>query len=455
MEDYCGEEIKAIVNKRFRRREDMPHVIMIDGPRGTGKTTFSRIVTKYFLCQNLTENGPCNECEICQQIDEVLISGQSAEVECPGVTELDATIMNGKEAIQNVLDDAMQTPIYTDLKVLIVDECHMITQQAQNSMLKIIEDIPPHLVVIFATTNPEKVLDTIKSRCQLTLHTKKQSVDTMAKRLEQISELEGLEFSEEALKIISKRGNRVPRECINLLETIAKTYDDKVTLDNVKDYLGNESGDICLEYFRAANSSLANVLMFIRGLREKNIEISKFCSKLASFVQDSMYIKHGIALDDYPQEYVRAIKDMFNTYTSNDFDMLVQCIDYSLHNTFSDNNDVNEMTLTLTAMRISKIGLLAKGLNNEQSLGNEENRISLSEHSKLLQVDTVKALERMQTSLDLEDINEEFENVSTVADDVKLNMNFTLPELEVTEQKEEKNNINENIGEGIDSFFDN
>ena len=212
IEEYSGPRIRDIVSKRFTKRENMPHVMMVHGNRGCGKTTFARLISKYYLCSNLTEDGPCEECEMCKSINEILIGGESSQVECPGVTELDATIMNGKEAIQNVLDDALQSPIYSDFKVLIVDECHMISQAGQNSMLKIIEDIPPHLIVIFATTNPEKVLQTIKSRCQLTLEVRKQSVKDMSNRLMYISEQEGLEVSKEALDIISRKGNRVPRD---------------------------------------------------------------------------------------------------------------------------------------------------------------------------------------------------------------------------------------------------
>ena len=333
MEEYSGPTIKNMVAKRFRKRENFPHVIMIHGNRGCGKTTFARIISKYYLCENPHEDGtPCEECEMCQAINDILISGESTQVECPGVTEIDATVMNGKDAIQEVLDDAIQAPIYTQYKVLIVDEVHMVSNAAQNSMLKIIEDIPTHLIVIFATTNPEKVLTTVKSRCQLTLEARKQSVKDMAHRLMEISKLENLTVSSEALEIVARKGNRVPRECINLLEGIAKTYDGQVTIENVKEYLGGVSSDLYIEYFKAANSSLANVLIFNKKLKDNDVKINDFVSGLMQFALDSMYIKHGISLEDYPLDYVKAVKELFEMYNSSDFDMLLQVLEYLSNN---------------------------------------------------------------------------------------------------------------------------
>lgn len=455
MEEYSGPKIKDIVNKRFRKRENMPHVIMIHGNRGCGKTTFSRIISKYYLCMNFTEDGPCEQCEMCQSINEILIGGESSQVECPGVTELDATIMNGKEAIQEVLDEALQSPIYSDFKVLIVDECHMISNAGQNSMLKIIEDIPPHLVVIFATTDPQKVLQTIKSRCQLTLEARKQSVKDMAHRLMQISQMEGLTVSQEALEIIARKGNRVPRECINLLEGIAKTYDGEVTLDNVREHLGGVSSDLYLEYFQAANKSLSEVLLFLKKIKEQDVKLNEFVSGLMGFALDSMYIKHGISLEDFPAEYVKAVKELFDMYSSSDFDMLLQVLEYLSNQLTAEDDSKNELLLTTTAMRISKIQLLANGLANEQSEAIAENKISLYEHSKKLKVDNETIAEQMKIDLTPSEINDSFDNIRQVVNTQGLLDNIKVPEIAVEQtETEDTKTKNLNLGSAVDDFFE-
>lgn len=457
MEEYSGPTIKNIVQKRFTKKSNMPHVIMIQGNRGCGKTTFARIISKYYLCENPHEDGtPCEECDMCQSINDILISGESSQVECPGVTEIDATIMNGKEAIQEVLDDALQAPIYSEYKVLIVDEVHMVSNAGQNSMLKIIEDIPPHLIVIFATTNPEKVLQTIKSRCQLTLEARKQSVKDMAHRLMEISTLEKLTVSNEALEIIARKGNRVPRECINLLEGIAKTYDGQVTINNVKEYLGGVSSDLYIDYFKAANSSLANVLLFNKRLRDNDVKLNDFVSGLMQFALDSMYIKHGISLEDYPLDYVKAVKELFEMYSSNDFDMLLQVLEYLSNNLTDEDASKNELLLTTTAMRISKIELLANGLANESGQAIVENKISLYEHSKQLKVDNEEIAEQMKIDVTPADIKESFGDIRQVVGTAGLLDNVHLPDIEIPENnKDDDKKEKLNLGEAIDDFFDN
>lgn len=384
MDDYLGESIKQIVENRFTREDARPSVMMIYGTRGCGKTTFARIISKYYLCENPKEDGsPCEECDVCLSINETLINGE-AGVETPGVVEVDATTANGKEAIQNIIEDAIIPPVYTKKKLLILDECHMITTQAQNSLLKIIEDIPPHLVVIFATTDPEKVIGTVHSRCQLKLEAKKQSIDDMASRLLQIATYEGVTTSHEALKIIAKKGDRVPRECINLLESIAKNYGNQVTISNVRASLKDVASEVYIDFYDAANSSLENILLFNNKLKEMDITPKVFISGLSRFSLDCLYVRHSINLEDYPPEFVGQVKKLFNYYTTADFDTLLQVLESAVK-VIDDDEAKGELLVTTTAMRIGKIQLLARGLGNEAIEAEKENKKSIKEYKKIVE----------------------------------------------------------------------
>jgi len=458
MEEYSGPTIKRIVARRFRKHSDMPHVIMIHGNRGCGKTTFARIISKYYLCLNPHEDGtPCEECEMCKSINEILIGGESSQVECPGVTEVDATTANGKEAIQDIIEDALQAPIYGEFKVIIFDECHMITAAAQNSLLKIIEDIPQHLVVIFATTDPQKVLQTIKSRCQLTLEARKQSVKDMANRLLEISKMENLTVSNEALEIIARKGNRVPRECINLLEGIAKTYDGNITVANVREHLGGVASESYMEYFEAANGSLSKILLFIKKLKENDTKYSDFVKGLTSFVLDSMYIKHGISLEEYPIDYVKSVKALFEIYSSSEFDLLMQIIEGLSNQLTADDDTKNELLLVTTAMRISKITLLANGLANEHEESIKENKISLAEHSKKLKEANINDFEQSKVEVSAADMKDTFKGIAQVNNTKGLLDSIKLPYIDYSESyntKKDTSDIFSETSSEEDSFFD-
>lgn len=412
MGQYSGETIRETVENRFTREEARPSVMMIYGNRGCGKTTFARIISKYYLCENPQDGHPCEECDACLSINETLIAGE-AGVEVEGVKEVDATTANGKEAIQEIIEDALLPPLYAKKKILILDECHMITKQAQNSLLKIIEDIPDHLVVIFATTDPDMVIKTVHSRCQLKLEAKKQSIDDMANRLLEISKLEGVTTSLDALKIIAKKGDRVPRECINLLENVAKNYGNQVTIENVRSSLKDVASDIYINFYESANTSIERVLVFNAKLKELGITPSEFVSGLSRFTLDALYIRHGFGLEDYPPDLVKQVKKLFDFYTTADFDTLLQVIEAAIKNIDTDESK-GELLLTTTAMRIGKIQLLSKGLSQEAAQAEIENKKSIraykeqvdKEREAILAKDTSKSITKEALSSVFKDISE-------------------------------------------------
>ena len=382
IDEYMGDSVKHVVDNRFTVKENRPQVIMISGDRGCGKTTFARIISKYYLCLNPIDGKPCEECEMCRNVNDILIDGV-IDMECDGVTEVDATTANGKEAIQDIISEAIIEPLYPlEYKILILDECHMITPAAQNSLLKIIEDIPEHLIVVFATTNIEKVLGTILSRCQIRLEVSKKTIKELTDRLMYICEQEGVPVQPKALEIIAKLSDRVPREAINLLENIYKNY-GKVTVENVRESTGDIASEIYMGYIDAANSSLEDILQFNVKLKENNIKPKVFLSGLTRFILDSLYIRHGMLIEDFPPEYVQEVKRLFNAYTSSQFDTLLQVIEYA-NKTVGEDDVKGELILTTSALRIGKIGLLAEGLVDEQKQAEKENKQSIREYKRIL-----------------------------------------------------------------------
>jgi len=421
IEDYMGDDIKHIVESRFNKPESMPQVMMLYGTRGCGKTSFARIIAKYYLCENKIDGKPCEQCEICEGINDTLISGEIG-IETEGVTEIDATVASGKDAIQQIIEDSIIPPLYTKYKILILDEAHMITPQAQNSMLKVIEDIPKHLVVIFCTTDEHKVLGTVHSRCQIKLEIKKKTEDEIADRLLYIAEKEGVKTSLKALKIIAKKADRVPRESINLFESIAKNYSNEVTVENVRAMTGDVASEIYMEYFKAAGTGLEDILDFNNKLKELDIEAEEFISGLTRFVLDCMYIKHAIALEDYPIEYVKQVKELFDEYNSNEFDALLQIIEYANRSIGVDTNK-NELMLITTAMRIGKIGLISEGLGEESAQAESENKKSISNYRDTKDKESKEQIENAKThNLSKELFANIIDSISDVSNDSKIEL---------------------------------
>lgn len=462
LEEYSGPAIKQIIQKRFVDRANFPHTIYIHGPRGTGKTTFGRLISKWYLCENPNDDGtPCETCQACQEINEILIGGESG-VEAAGVQEINATIVNGKDDIMNLVEDALVAPMYSQYKLIIFDECHRLSTAAQDVLLKVIEDIPDHLVCIFCTTEDHKVLQTIKSRMQLTLEARKQTIPDMVRRLKQIAEMEGCTASEKALEIIAKKGDRVPRECINILESIAKTYDRQITVDNIRDYLGDNGSELYVQYFEAANQGLIDIMNFIYKLRTNDVKLNDFVTGLMEFTLDALYIKHGVSSDEYPLEYVKQINKLFSHYESQDFDMLLQVLENADKST-SENEKKNEVVLTIAAMRIGKIKLLATGLANIQEQAIAENKISMVEHSKLINKKQTAISEQLKMAITPNMLKEDFDNATVVAEDIEIETSkpqFSVPKVDMREldklndKKSELKDVPSATSQEVDNFFD-
>lgn len=394
-DDYLGDNVKNLVLNRFKNRNNIPNTIMLYGTRGTGKTSMARLLAKEIHCMSPVDGHSCGVCEMCQEINRYITSTE-AGVECFGVEEVDAATTNGKNDINDIISEAIIPPIYPlEHKIIILDECHMLSKAAQNSLLKVIEEPPPHLVFILCTTDPDQVISTIHSRMQMKIEVKKKSVEEMAQKLLDISKSENLEVSMEALKIIAKKGDRVPRECINLLESIAKNAGNVITVETVRANIGDIASEIYVDYFKAANTSFEQILLFNKKMKEKDINAKQFMGGLTRFMLDACYVRHGISLDEYSVEFVKQAKELFGMYRSAEFDTALQIIELA-SKSIGDDDVKNELVITTTALRIGKVGLLAQGLNNEQASSEKENDQAIRNYMKKLEEDEEAKFEKIK-----------------------------------------------------------
>lgn len=231
LEELDNSKVKNLL-KSILSSKDLPHAFLFTGERGSGKTSVARIIAKSVNCLNNKFAGkgnsvdPCNKCESCLLIDKD---------SSPDVLELDAASNRGIEEIRNLIRESFFTPMTSRYRVFIIDEAHMITQDAFNVLLKTLEEPPKQVIFIFATTNPEKIPSTIKSRC-LTFNFSPVETKDIVNMLKRICEGEGLDYNDKTLELIAKASDGSFRDAAKILEEIVIT--GKKTYEEVKEFLG-------------------------------------------------------------------------------------------------------------------------------------------------------------------------------------------------------------------------
>ena len=235
------------------------HAYLFHGPRGSGKTSTARIFAKAINCSNTVNGNPCNQCDNCTANNSVN----------PDIIEIDGASNNGVEDVRKLIDEMNYKPTYLKYKVYIIDEVHMLTNNAFNALLKSIEEPPEHVVFIFATTELNKVPITIKSRCQV-YNFKYIGQDDIVKALKDILSKENItNFNDEqCLKFIAGKSDGSLRDAISLLEQSITLYNmSNITLNNLKDIFGDVEDDIKQEFISCIENK--NITRGIEILREQ------------------------------------------------------------------------------------------------------------------------------------------------------------------------------------------
>lgn len=232
-EDVVGQEHVSRTLKNALQSDHLAHAFLFCGPRGVGKTTCARILAKVLNCQNLSKDfEPCNECTSCKSFNE------NASF---NITELDAASNNSVEHIRALIEQVRFQPQQGKYKVFIIDEVHMLSQQAFNAFLKTLEEPPSYAIFILATTEKHKILPTILSRCQIYDFRRIQIPDTVT-HLQHICKTESIEAEEDALHIIAQKADGALRDALSIFDRIVAfsgnkiLYQDVINNLNVLDY---------------------------------------------------------------------------------------------------------------------------------------------------------------------------------------------------------------------------
>ncbi|MDD3994279.1 MAG: DNA polymerase III subunit gamma/tau [Dehalococcoidales bacterium] len=271
------------------------HAYLFCGPRGTGKTSTGRILSKAVNCTSNGKGEPCNKCEMCISITE----GRAMDV-----IEIDAASNRGIDEIRNLRERVNYAPGNAKFKVYIIDEFHMLTKEASNALLKTLEEPPSSVIFILATTEAHKVLPTIMSRCQrFDFHRISQTVIT--DKLKQICDSEGITIDREALNVLAKNSTGSLRDAENLLEKLYTHYGSDINLNQVRDMLGitgNERIKELVEYIMGSNITAG--IQTINAIKDDGFDLKQLNRELIAYLRGLLLLKTGYNsdLDFTPEE---------------------------------------------------------------------------------------------------------------------------------------------------------
>ncbi len=278
--DVAGQEhITSVLSKEVSEKT-FGHAYLFTGSRGIGKTTCAKILAKAVNCPYEKDGEPCGECEVCRGIDE----GSLLDI-----TEMDAASNRNIDDIRDLRSEANFTPAVAKYRVYIIDEAHMLTKEAANALLKIMEEPPEHVIFILATTEVNRLPATILSRC-MRFDYRRMSPDVIAERVKFVCKMEHIEIEDEGALLIGKLADGGMRDALSLLD-ICRSSGEVVTADTVSRCAGLAGREYLFELTdEIALKDISAVLGTVDKLYEGSADVSRICDELISHFRNLMIV---------------------------------------------------------------------------------------------------------------------------------------------------------------------
>jgi DNA polymerase III subunit gamma/tau len=285
------------------------HAYLFCGPRGTGKTSTARILAKAINCLNNGKGEPCNDCAMCQAI---------TEARALDVIEIDAASNTSVEDIRALREKVNYAPNQARFKVYIIDEVHMLSNSAANALLKTLEEPPPHVIFILATTEVHKILATIMSRCQR-FDFRRHSQGNVATELARVCQGEGIRMDAEAMRLVARSATGSMRDALNLLEQLTTFYGSEISLAQVQATLGI-SGDQRVRQLagHVVDGNIAAGIATINSVNNDGMDLRQFNREFVEYLRALLLAKTnaedsiGLTIDDMADVKALAAKTTLN-----------------------------------------------------------------------------------------------------------------------------------------------
>ena len=274
--EVVGQEyiVKTLLNAI--RNNKIAHAYLFAGPRGTGKTSVAKLFAKAINCENFKDEA-CDECPNCK----AYLQGNH-----PDIIELDAASNNGVDDVREIIEQVPYAPLLGKYKVYIIDEVHMLSAQAFNALLKTIEEPPAHVILIFATTDPQKVIPTVLSRCQR-YNFSKINLYEIKKRTMEILDKEKIAYEEKAVEEIARLAEGGMRDALSLLEQCLAYNPEKLTLEDVEHIFGLTSTAKEVELYKNIHEhKISEVITTIRNMYVQGMDTKRLAVDLLDIIKD-------------------------------------------------------------------------------------------------------------------------------------------------------------------------
>ena len=319
MDQVVGQEPVVRTLRRAIETGRVAHAYLFSGPRGTGKTSTAKVLAMGLNCAEGPTADPDGTCDSCRAI----VNNSSLDV-----VEMDAASNRGIDEIRDLRDRVNLAPVAGLTKVYIIDEVHMLTTEAFNALLKMLEEPPEHVVFVLATTEKHKVLPTIISRCQ-SFDFRRPSIETLSAKLGEISKAEGIAVEPEALTVIAREGRGSFRDAEGLLDQLSSFSEGEITTVMVRELLGNVGPEPLLETTSALHERrAADALRIVDRLSNEGRDLGQFVGELLSHLRNLMLLPHApeVALAGVGAEERAPLEEQANAVPTAEVVRLVEAL---------------------------------------------------------------------------------------------------------------------------------